>query len=143
ADSHSVLNPKGLSLLVVMASCCYVGILTGFGAFILSFLGSRQANLFKIPTVLHFVTAFLYGGALVLCVYLFTQVKTKLLKKQFQAAQVWVLVGESFTMAVFAVFFSLASSVLSLLHPNIRNPRYIQITDEECATLINQQIREK
>ncbi|XP_072353697.1 uncharacterized protein [Scyliorhinus torazame] len=56
ADPHTVLNYEGISLLIVMATCSYIAIVTGFGAFILSFLGSRHPLLFNLPMTLHFIT---------------------------------------------------------------------------------------
>ncbi|XP_072432709.1 uncharacterized protein [Chiloscyllium punctatum] len=135
-DPNTVLNYEGISLLIVMATCSYFGILTGFGAFILSFLGSRHPLLFNLPITLHFITATLDMVSLALCSYLFFQVKTKLRRKEFQKIAMQATLGESFVIAVFGVMFSVTASALSLHKSLLKDPRLLGSRTEEEATLV-------
>ncbi|XP_020387986.1 transmembrane protein 127 isoform X2 [Rhincodon typus] len=136
ADPNTVLNYEGISLLIVMATCSYFGILTGFGAFILSFLGSRHPLLFNLPITLHFITATLDVVSLALCSYLFFQVKTKLRRKEFQKIAMQATLGESFVIAVFGVMFSVTASALSLHKSLLKDPRVLGSRTEEEPTLV-------
>ncbi|XP_078410059.1 uncharacterized protein LOC144687597 [Cetorhinus maximus] len=140
ADPNTVLNYEGISLLIVMATCSYIGILTGFGAFILSFLGSRHPLLFNLPITLHFITAILDVGSLALCSYLFFQVKTKLKKKEFEKTAMQTTLGESFIIAIFGVMFSITASALSLHKSLLEDVRLLgNRTEEQCTLVAHQQ----
>ncbi|XP_067899701.1 transmembrane protein 127 [Heterodontus francisci] len=136
ADPNTVLNCEGISLLIVMATCSYIGILTGFGAFILSFLGSRHPLLFNLPIMLHFITAILYVGTLALCSYLFFQVKTKLRRKEFQKTVMQTTLGESFMIGFFGLMFSVTASALSLHKALLKDVKRPGSRTEEESTLI-------
>ncbi|XP_072353696.1 transmembrane protein 127 isoform X1 [Scyliorhinus torazame] len=136
ADPHTVLNYEGISLLIVMATCSYIAIVTGFGAFILSFLGSRHPLLFNLPMTLHFITAILNVGSLGLCSYLFFQVKTKLRKNKFVKTPMQTTMGESFFIAVFGVMFSVTAAALSLHKSLLKDTRLRGSRTEEESTLV-------
>uniref|UniRef100_UPI00398E6DC1 transmembrane protein 127 n=1 Tax=Pristiophorus japonicus TaxID=55135 RepID=UPI00398E6DC1 len=138
ADPNTVMNYEGISLLIVMATCSYIGILTGFGAFILSFLGSRHPLLFNLPIMLHFITAILDVVSLALCSYLFFQVKTKLRKKEFEKTVIQTTLGESFVIAVFGVMFSVTASALSLHKSLLKDVRLHDRTEEESTLIVHQ-----
>ncbi|XP_055503919.1 transmembrane protein 127 [Leucoraja erinacea] len=136
ADPNTVMNYEGISLLIVMATCSYIGILTGFGAFILSFLGSRHPLLFNIPIMLHFITAILDIGSLALCSYLYFQVKSKLRRKKFEKITMQTTLGESFVIAVFALMFAVTASALSLHKVLLKDMRVPEGRTEEESALV-------
>ncbi|XP_072112768.1 uncharacterized protein [Mobula birostris] len=139
ADPNSVMNYEGISLLIVMATCSYIGILTGFGAFILSFLGLQNPLLFKIPVVLHFLTAILDIGSLALCSYLFFQVKTSLRRKEFEKTAMQTALGKSYMIAVFALIFAVIASALSLHKMVLKYERVPDGRKEEESSLTTPQ----
>ncbi|XP_051866333.1 transmembrane protein 127 [Pristis pectinata] len=136
ADPNTIMNYEGISLLIVMATCSYIGILTGFGAFILSFLGSKHPLLFNVPIMLHFITAILDIGSLALCSYLFFQVKTRLRRKEFEKTTMQTTLGESYVIAIFAVMFAVTASALSLPKTFLKEVRVSDGRTEEENTLI-------
>ncbi|XP_067838200.1 transmembrane protein 127 [Heptranchias perlo] len=139
ADPNMVMNYEGISLLIVMATCCYIGIFSGFGAFILSFLGSRHPILLNLPIMLHFITAILDVGSVALCSYLFFQVKTKLRKKEFEKTVMRTSLGESFVIAAFALMFSVTAAALSLHKSLLKDVRLLDSRTEEESTLVAHQ----
>ncbi|XP_078080025.1 uncharacterized protein LOC144500638 [Mustelus asterias] len=142
ADPDTVLNYEGISLLIVMATCSYIGILTGFGAFILSFLGSRHPLLFNLPIMLHFITAILDIGSLALCLYLLFQVKTKLRKKEFEKMVMQTTLGESFFIAIFGAMFAVTAAALSLHKSLLRDARLGGRTEEESRLVAHHQFQD-
>ncbi|XP_072898288.1 uncharacterized protein [Hemitrygon akajei] len=139
SDPDSVMNYEGISLLIVMATCSYIGILTGFGAFVMSFFGLPKPLLFNIPVMLHFITAILDIGSLALCSYLFFQVKTSLRKKEFEKMAMHTALGESYVIAVFAVVFAVIALALSLHKIALKYGRVLDGRTEEESTLITPQ----
>ncbi|XP_069779714.1 transmembrane protein 127 [Narcine bancroftii] len=139
ADPNAIMNYEGIALLIVMATCSYIGILTGFGAFILSFLGSQNPLLFSIPIMLHFTTAILDLGSLVLCSYLFFHVKMRLRRKEFEKATMQATLGESYVIAVLALVFAVIASVLSLHKTFLKDVKVSDSRSEEEGTLIASQ----
>ncbi|XP_043920027.1 transmembrane protein 127-like [Protopterus annectens] len=113
-DSAHLLTHTGIVLLVGMALCCYVAILTGLSAFLIDFIGAKACFklTYKVPTVLHSATAILCAVAVVLCCSLFALIVSKL--KDLKLAEMYAFFGESFYFAIGAACISSTAAGLRI-----------------------------
>lgn len=113
-DPAQLLTHSGIVLLVGMALCCYVAILTGLSAFLIDFIGTKAffKLTYKVPAVLHSATAILSAAAIVLCCSLFILIIHKL--KDLKQTEMHAFFGESFYFAIAAVCISTTAAGLQI-----------------------------
>uniref|UniRef100_A0A8C5N1L2 Transmembrane protein 127 transmembrane region domain-containing protein n=1 Tax=Leptobrachium leishanense TaxID=445787 RepID=A0A8C5N1L2_9ANUR len=113
-----LLHERGLNVLVLMATCCYVSILFGMAAFLIDFLDTSIKRLVgvKVAPILHITTALSTAGAVGLSSYLFTFILQELRLRSLKTSKNTVTFGESYFFAIFSGIMSLVAASASLYH---------------------------
>ncbi|XP_029449705.1 uncharacterized protein LOC115087092 isoform X2 [Rhinatrema bivittatum] len=109
-----LLNQNGITLMVLMAICCYLSILIGLLAFFLDFLLMKRLQVLgvKIAALLHIFTALSSATAVGLCSCLFVII---IYNTKEEAGQINFVAafGESFFFGIFSFSVSVCAAVLS------------------------------
>ncbi|XP_039614994.1 transmembrane protein 127 [Polypterus senegalus] len=137
-DSLRTLQKTGLILLFLLASSCYIGVLTSSGVFLLDLLGGKKAcpglsRSLHILMVLLCLCVVSVGGA---CFYVITYNirKTDLSTKGFI-----VIFGESYYISLFALAFSCLAMGFSLRHEDTQQAQLegyqvIEESEAQCSS---------
>ncbi|XP_029449678.1 transmembrane protein 127-like isoform X1 [Rhinatrema bivittatum] len=114
AGPNYLLNQNGITLMVLMAICCYLSILIGLLAFFLDFLLMKRLQVLgvKIAALLHIFTALSSATAVGLCSCLFVII---IYNTKEEAGQINFVAafGESFFFGIFSFSVSVCAAVLS------------------------------
>lgn len=107
-----LLGPAGVPLILSIAICCLVAILSGCSALLLDFLGLQQAC--AAAPFLHGLAALLALGAAALCSCLFEVTRSRLqTEKELQPLRLTSTFGPSFFMCILACALAAAATGFS------------------------------
>lgn len=112
APDSPLLGRAGGVLMVSIAACCALGILSGYGALVLDFLGLRRGGV--AAPLLHGLATLLAAGAAALCSCLFELVRSRLrTEKELQDRGLFSTPGQSFFLSILACALAATATGLS------------------------------
>ncbi|KAG6939250.1 hypothetical protein G0U57_002484 [Chelydra serpentina] len=112
APDSPLLGRAGGVLMVSIAVCCVLAILSGYGALVLDFLGLRRGGV--AAPLLHGLATLLAAGAAALCSCLFELVRSRLrTEKELQHRGFSSTPGQSFFLAILACALAATATGLS------------------------------
>ncbi|TFK11180.1 cytochrome c oxidase assembly factor 3-like protein, mitochondrial [Platysternon megacephalum] len=112
APDSPLLGRAGGVLMVSIAVCCVLAILSGYGAVVLDFLGLRRGAV--AAPLLHGLATLLAAGAAALCSCLFELVRSRLrTEKQLQHSGLSSTPGQSFFLSILACALAATATGLS------------------------------
>nr|XP_033808963.1 transmembrane protein 127-like isoform X2 [Geotrypetes seraphini] len=139
-----LFDQNGITLMVLMATCCYLSILMGLLAFLLDFLLIKKLDILgvKIATLIHVFAALSSASAVVLCTCLFVIILNNAKEYPSQETDLITAFGESFFFAIFSFVVSVFAAILSFrAGRTLRRPssvRNVRPKREESAPLLEE-----